>query len=98
MTTNLQLDCWNERFSSKDYLFGTAPNAFLTQQRHLLPPGGKALAVTDGEGRNGVWLAEQGLDVLSIDFSPVALEKAQRLADSRGFAIRTLQVNLEDWR
>ena len=63
----------------------------------MLPREGKALAIADGEGRNGVWLAEQGLDVLSIDFSPVALDKAQRLAASQGVTLRTLQVNLEDW-
>jgi SAM-dependent methyltransferase len=97
MTTNPELDRWNERFSSEDYLFGTAPNAFLVRQRHLLRPGAKALAIADGEGRNGVWLAEQGLDVLSIDFSPVALDKARRLAASRSVALRTWQVNLEDW-
>ena len=97
MTTNPELDRWNERFSSDDYLFGTAPNAFLVRQRHLLRPGAKALAIADGEGRNGVWLAEQGLDVLSVDFSPVALDKARRLAASRGVALRTWQVNLEDW-
>lgn len=97
MATNPELDRWNERFSSENYLFGTAPNAFLVRQRHLLRPGARALAIADGEGRNGVWLAEQGLDVLSIDFSPVALDKARRLAASRGVEFRTRQVSLEDW-
>jgi SAM-dependent methyltransferase len=97
MTMNPDLDRWNERFASEDYLFGTAPNAFLARQRHLLHPGRRALAIADGEGRNGVWLAEQGLDVLSIDFSPVALEKARRLAASRGVALETRQADLESW-
>ena len=97
MMPNPDLDRWNERFSSKDYLFGTAPNAFLARQRHRLRPGQTALAIADGEGRNGVWLAEQGLDVLSIDFSPVALQKAHDLAVSRGVNLRTHQVDLEDW-
>lgn len=97
MMPNPDLDRWNERFSSKDYLFGTAPNAFLARQRHRLRPGQTALAIADGEGRNGVWLAEQGLDVLSIDFSPVALQKARDLAVSRGVNLRTQQVDLEDW-
>lgn len=97
MMPNPDLDRWNERFSSKDYLFGTAPNAFLARQRHRLRPGQTALAIADGEGRNGVWLAEQGLDVLSIDFSPVALQKARDLAASRGVNLRTQQVDLEDW-
>jgi SAM-dependent methyltransferase len=95
MTANPELERWNERFSSADYLFGTAPNAFLAGQRHLLHPGQRALAIADGEGRNGVWLAEQGLDVLSIDFSPVALNKARDLAAARGVTLRTQRVNLE---
>jgi 2-polyprenyl-3-methyl-5-hydroxy-6-metoxy-1,4-benzoquinol methylase len=88
---------WNQRFSGDDYLFGTAPNTFLASQRPLLRPGQSALAVADGEGRNGVWLAEQGLDVLSIDFSANALAKAQRLAAARGVALRTEQVDLFAW-
>ena len=91
MATNPDLDRWNERFSAEDYLFGTAPNAFLARQRHLIRPGGRALAIADGEGRNGTWLAEQGLDVLSIDFSPVALGKARRLAAERGVALGAIQ-------
>lgn len=97
MTTNPELDRWNERFSSRDYLFGTTPNAFLVRQRHLLHPGQRALAIADGEGRNGVWLAEQGLDVLSIDFSPIALQKARDLAAARGVTLQTREVDLANW-
>lgn len=78
MSHDEQLARWNQRFSGEDYLFGTAPNAFLASQRPLLRRGQTALAIADGEGRNGVFLAEQGLDVLSIDFSANGLAKAQR--------------------
>jgi SAM-dependent methyltransferase len=88
---------WDERFSSEEYLFGTGPNAFLEKQGRLLKPGGTALALADGEGRNGVWLAEQGLTVTSVDFSPIALEKARRLAAARGVTISTVQADLGDW-
>jgi cyclopropane fatty-acyl-phospholipid synthase-like methyltransferase len=57
----------------------------------------KCLAVADGEGRNGVWLAEQGLDVLSVDASPVAQAKAQRLAQQRGVKMRFAQVDMLTW-
>jgi SAM-dependent methyltransferase len=50
---------WEDRYGIRDYLFGKAPNAFLQSSKALLPAGGRALAVADGEGRNGVWLAEQ---------------------------------------
>ena len=55
-----ELARWEGRFGVPEYIFGTAPNAFLAAHRHLLPQRGRALAIADGEGRNGVWLAQQG--------------------------------------
>ena len=92
-----EYDRWEGRFSADDYIFGTAPNAFLLRQRALLPKSGRALAVADGEGRNGVWLAEQGLDVVSMDYSPTAQVKARKLAADRGVSISTEQVDLSNW-
>lgn len=97
MTDNPARDNWNQRFSGDDYLFGTEPNRFLVSQADLLKAGDRALAVADGEGRNGVWLASQGLDVLSVDFSENALAKARRLADARGLALKTELVDLFAW-
>ncbi len=78
-------DRWEGRFAAtRDYVFGTAPNAFLERQSGRLKPGAKALSVADGEGRNGVWLAGQGLTVTSQDFSPTAQGKARALAAERG--------------
>jgi SAM-dependent methyltransferase len=88
---------WDARYQTPDYLFGTEPNAFLRSKRHLLKPGQTALALADGEGRNGVWLAEQGLDVLSTDISSSALEKARTLAADRGVTIRTEHLDLSTW-
>lgn len=88
---------WDERYQGEAYLFGEAPNAFLAAQAHRLRPGLSALAVADGEGRNGVWLAEQGLDVLSVDSSPVAQAKAARLAQARGTPLRLEEVDLAGW-
>lgn len=88
---------WNARFRGEDYLFGTAPNAFLAAQAWRLKPGLRILAIADGEGRNGVFLAKHGCDVLSIDFSPVALTKAQRLAKREGVALKTECADLAGW-
>jgi cyclopropane fatty-acyl-phospholipid synthase-like methyltransferase len=92
-----ELDRWNERFSAPGYHFGTEPNEFLQSQAHLLKPGQTALSIADGEGRNGVFLAERGLDVLSVDFSAPALAKARELATSRGVALRIEQADLMRW-
>jgi cyclopropane fatty-acyl-phospholipid synthase-like methyltransferase len=88
---------WNARFSEPGYTYGTEPNAFLVSQKNHLKPGMKVLAVADGEGRNGVWLAQQGLEVLSVDGSEVGLRKAQELANSRGAALRTELAELTKW-
>lgn len=88
---------WEGRYGVPDYVFGKEPNYFLASCKPLLPCFGKALAVADGEGRNGVWLAEQGLDVLSIDFSPSAQRKAQALARERGVTVHVLQTDVHTW-
>lgn len=89
-----ELERWEARFSAPGYLFGDRPNAFLARQADRLRPGMKALSVADGDGRNGVWLAEQGLEVHSVDFSPTALAKAEALARERGVSIRTERADL----
>src|SRR5712692_456679 len=95
-----ELERWQTRFSAPGYLFGTAPNAFLKSKADLLrsKAGGTALSLADGEGRNGVFMAEQGLDVLAIDFSPLALAKSRALATERGVRLRTEQADLATWK
>jgi SAM-dependent methyltransferase len=55
---------------------------------------GKALVLAMGEGRNAVFLAEQGYDVDGCDISTIALKKANRLAAERGVRIRVCQADL----
>jgi 2-polyprenyl-3-methyl-5-hydroxy-6-metoxy-1,4-benzoquinol methylase len=90
------MSVWNERYAGNGYHFGTEPNAFLVSQHKLLKPGMSCLAVADGEGRNGVWLAEQGLDVLWVDNSHVAQAKAEKLAQQRGVKMRFEQADLAE--
>ncbi len=102
MTRNMtdstsEFDRWQARFAAPGYLFGTAPNAFLKSQAHLLRKGERALAIADGEGRNGVFMAELGLDVLSVDFSPAAQEKVRKLAAERGVTLRVEQADMSAW-
>ncbi len=88
---------WEGRYSAPEYIFGEEPNDFLASCESLLPPSGTALAVADGEARNGVWLAEHGLDVLSLDFSPAAQRKAEALAGKRGVRIRFELADVHEW-
>jgi SAM-dependent methyltransferase len=88
---------WEARYAVPEYAFGKAPNYFLQSCKRLLPPSGRALAVADGEGRNGVWLAEQGLDVVSIDFSPSAQRKAKALAAERHVNVAFELTDVHGW-
>ncbi len=90
-------DFWNERYAVDDYIFGTTPNRFLESQAALIRPGMRALAIADGEGRNGVWLATLGVSVHAIDVSPVALEKARKLASERGVTVDFEQADVLNW-
>lgn len=86
---------WDARFAVDEYIFGTAPNVFLARQRARLQPGLRALCVADGEGRNSVWLAQQGLAVTAFDIAPLGVAKARRLA--RGLAIEYHVGSVEEW-
>lgn len=88
---------WEARFAAEDYVFGEAPNAFLVRQRDRLPKAGCALAVADGEGRNGVWLAQCGLEVTSVDASPTGQAKARSLAAKRGVSLDFVLADLTQW-
>ena len=92
-----EYDRWETRYAKPDYEFGKAPNVFLAACKPLLPKSGRALSVADGEGRNGVWLAEQGLDVTAIDFSPTAQNKARALAAERKVSINLIQTDVHAW-
>lgn len=94
MSTSL---AWDERYAGGDFQFGEAPNLFLLSQAHRLRRGMRALAAGDGEGRNGVWLAEQGLDATSVDWSDVGLAKARALAERRRVPITTVTADLSRW-
>lgn len=87
---------WDERYSGKAYAYGTEPNDFLRSVTAQLPKG-TVLCLGDGEGRNGVWLAEHGFDVTSLDASAVGLAKANRLADRRHVTVTTLHRDLQDY-
>ena len=97
MTDAPELERWNGRFAAQEYVFGTRPNAFLAAQAPRLQRGMRALCVADGEGRNSVWLAVQGLAVTAFDFSPAGLAKARALAERSAVAVDYRLSDVDDW-
>ncbi|MCC6208506.1 MAG: class I SAM-dependent methyltransferase [Gammaproteobacteria bacterium] len=88
---------WDDRYAASSNLFGDDPSPLLLEFRARFLPGMTALAIGDGEGRNGVWLARQGLDVLSIDLSDVALARSRQRAHVAGVPLRTLRADILAW-
>ena len=89
-------DRWNSKYETEVYLFGEKPIPFLVDNVHLLPKG-KVLDIAMGEGRNGVYLATQGFEVLGLDISEKGLEKAHNLAEKNNVTIKTKVVDLESF-
>jgi SAM-dependent methyltransferase len=88
---------WDQRYDQTEYFFGTRPAAFLAQQVGHIPQGADILCVADGEGRNSVFLAEQGHRVTAFDASPVGIEKAGKLASDRGVDLQLVVSGVEEW-
>lgn len=88
---------WDLKYVGDDYFYGKEPNAWLVSQAGRLRPGMRALSVADGEGRNAVWLAGQGLDVTAVDASGNAVAKAKALAAACGVAVTHVQADLTSW-
>lgn len=87
---------WDERYALEGWAFGTEPNDFLKEEARRIPPG-RVLCVGEGEGRNAVFLAEEGFEVVGVDRSQVGLDKAQGLAQARGVSIETVLSSIEEF-
>jgi len=88
---------WNARFAVDSYLFGTEPNSWLRQNAESWKAGSHILCVADGEGRNSVWLAQQGHRVDAFDISDHAVDKAKRLAKQRNVHVNFAVAGCDDF-
>jgi len=96
-TSNMSETFWNQRYSGDDLAYGETPNEFLSIMASRFPTSGQALDIGAGEGRNALFLASRGLDVLAVDQSEVGMQKAQRLAQERGLTLRTQAMDLQEF-
>lgn len=88
---------WDARYSGDELVYGEAPNEYLVQMSARFPRTGDALDIAAGEGRNALFLASLGLNVLAVDQSEVGMQKTQRLARARGLSVRTQAIDLHDF-
>lgn len=88
---------WDRRYADSGYCYGTDPNDFLRERVDALPSRGRVLCLGEGEGRNAVFLAGRGFEVVAVDASSVGLAKAGRLALERGVRISPVVADLADF-
>jgi SAM-dependent methyltransferase len=94
----VEREAWDERYRGTELVWTARPNRFLVAELQDQAPHGRALDLACGEGRNAVWLAEQGWRAIGVDFSGVALEKAARLAAERGVEVEWVHADLREHR
>ncbi|MCA1919339.1 MAG: class I SAM-dependent methyltransferase [Flavobacterium piscis] len=83
---NTWTDRWNDRYSSEEFAYGTAPNNYLKEQLEKLKTG-SILFPAEGEGRNAVFAAQLGWKVSAFDISAEGKNKALKLAESNNVVI-----------
>lgn len=88
---------WDAKFAEREFVFTDRPNQTVVEEIAALPPG-RALDLAAGQGRNAVWLAEQGWQVTAVDFSAVGLERAAELARVRGVELSLVRADVREWR
>lgn len=96
MSQPMDRDVWNTRYAERDLIWSAEPNRFLVAEVSDLPPG-RAIDIGAGEGRNALWLAEQGWEVTAVDFSNVAIDKGRRIAEHRGLDLDWVVADLRDY-
>ncbi|WP_281777702.1 class I SAM-dependent methyltransferase [Croceibacter atlanticus] len=79
-------DFWNERYAQEEFIYGTQPNEFFKVQLDKLDVG-KILLPAEGEGRNAVYAASQGWEVVAFDISEKGKEKALNLAKEKQVSV-----------
>lgn len=90
------MNSWNDRFKNEKYVYGTNPNVFLADVHKKLNLSGEALAIAEGEGRNAVYLAQQGMNVTAWDYAQSGLAKTEKLAKDRNVTVQTKLVDLNE--
>lgn len=88
---------WDERFSADGFFYGSDPNDFLRSQAGRIRPRGDVLCLGEGEGRNAVFLAAQGLRVTAVDGSQAGLTKLMKLAAEKHTSVETHCADLADF-
>ena len=92
-----QKEFWNGKFSKADYFYGTKPNEFLASQLELLKNHKTLLCLGEGEGRNAMFFAKNGFEVVAIDASDVGLEKLDSKSKEENLEIKTICMDLNHW-
>jgi tellurite methyltransferase len=91
---------YDTRYATPEYYWGTKPSALCLRVLDLLPPDQplRLLDVGCGEGRNAVFFARNGYEVIAFDSSPKGLEKTRLLAERTGVGVEVFQADVNEYR
>lgn len=92
-----QQEFWNSKFSREGFLYGLKPNSFIASKVKSFPKNAKVLCLGEGEGRNAIFLAKRGFEVVAIDASDIGLKKLEQRAKEENLNIKTICMDLNNW-
>jgi len=85
---------WNNRYAENGFSYGKEANDFLKENISRLSPHSRILCLAEGEGRNAIFLAQNGHQVTAVDFSEVGMNKASQWARDLNLPLETITANL----
>lgn len=85
---------WDESFSESEFVYGETANKFIQKMSNYIPKNSKISCFAEGEGRNAVYLATLGHEIVAYDQSTVGLEKAHALAAQHDVTVETVAKDL----
>jgi 2-polyprenyl-3-methyl-5-hydroxy-6-metoxy-1,4-benzoquinol methylase len=91
-------ELWNQKFSREGLLYGENANDFIKENCIHTKKGGDVLCLGEGEGRNALFLAKEGLHVEALDASDVGLGKLEKRAGENALEIVTHHCLFDEWK
>lgn len=89
------MNFWDERFKEFPHAYGVEVNDFLKDHINLFDhPRGTILSLGEGQGRNALFLASNGYDVIALDYSQIALEQLKINANQLNLKLGTVHADL----
>jgi tellurite methyltransferase len=93
---------YDQRYAKRGYYWGKKPSVICDKIMAIIRPSStfrpKLLDLGCGEGRNAIYFAKHGFDVVGLDTSLVGLKKTRRYAEEAGVHVETIHTDISTYQ